>query len=142
MNVVIINDIIELIKSVFSSKKETTDNKKNGFDFLNHFYQHYWGQILSWWGCLKPWLKERILYFKEIVLLDAREDGGRELIEAIEYARPNSATIDDIDNGPVAVSVSKDNTIAQIDCHEAQVQQRDQYDAMQAENNGILRING
>lgn len=115
---------------------------RQAYNWLKNFLKKWWGRIVSWWSRLKTWLKECIQRFKEIVLLDAREDGGRELIEAIQEAQPNTVTIDDIDNGPVAVSVNYDNTIARVDSHEAQVQQLDQYDSMQAQNNGILRING
>lgn len=114
----------------------------NAWNWLKNFFKKWWGRIVSWWSRLKTWLKECIRQFKEIVLLDAREDGGRELIEAIQETQPNTVTIKDIDNGPVAVSVNYDNTIAKIDSHEADVQQLDQYDSMQARNNGILRING
>lgn len=115
---------------------------RQAYNWFKNFLKKLWGRIVSWWSRLKTWLKECIQRFKEIVLLDAREDGGRELIEAIQEAQPNTVTIDDIDNGPVAVSVNYDNTIARVDSHEAQVQQLDQYDSMQAQNNGILRING
>lgn len=115
---------------------------RQAYNWLKNFLKKCWGRIVSWWSRLKTWLKECIQRFKEIVLLDAREDGGRELIEAIQEAQPKTVTIDDIDNGPVAVSVNYDNTIARVDSHEAQVQQLDQYDSMQAQNNGILRING
>lgn len=115
---------------------------RNAWNWLNTFFKKWWGRIVSWWSKLKTWLKECIQRYKEIVLLDSREDGGRELIEAIQEAQPDTVTIDDIDNGPVAVSVNHDNTIAKIDSHDADVMQEDQYDSMQARNNGILRING
>ena len=115
---------------------------RNAWNWLNKFFKKWWGRIVSWWPRLRSWLQECIQRFKEIVMLDRREDGGRELIEAIEKAQPNTVSIDDIDNGPVAVSVNYDNTIAKIDSHEADVQQLDQYDAMQSKHNGILRING
>ena len=92
--------------------------------------------------CSLEWLKECIQRYKEIVLLDAREDGGRALIEAIQEAQPETVTIDEIDNGPVAVSIDYDNTIAKIDSHDADVMQEDTYDSMQAKYNGVLRITG
>lgn len=118
------------------------DWAKDKWNWLKRFLKKWWGRIVSWWSKLKVWLKECIQRYKEIVLLDAREDGGRSLIEAIESAQPNTITIDDIDNGPVAVSVNFDGSIDRIDSHEADVMQQDNYDAMQAQNNGILRING
>lgn len=115
---------------------------RNAWNWLNKFFKKWWGRIVSWWPRLKIWLQECIQRFKEIVILDRREDGGRELIEAIEAAQPNTVSIEDIENGPVAVSVNYDNTIAKIDSHEADVLQQDQYDTMQSKYNGILRING
>lgn len=115
-------------------------------NWLYNFLKHVWGRIVSWWSRLKEWLKACIQKYKEIVLLDSREDGGRELIEAIQEAQPTTTTIDDIDNlgeeGPVAVQVNYDGTIARIEDFEADVQQLDNYDKMQSQNNGILRING
>lgn len=115
---------------------------RNAWNWLKNFFKKWWGRIISWWSKLKVWLKECIQRYKEIVILDAREDGGREIIEAIREAQPNTVTLDEIDNGPVAVSINHDNTIAKIDSHDADVMQQDQYDSMQARNNGILRING
>ncbi len=115
---------------------------RNAWNWLKNFFKKWWGRIVSWWSKLKVWLKECIQRYKEIVILDAREAGGREIIEAIREAQPKTHTLDEIDNGPVAVSINHDNTIAKIDSHDADVMQQDQYDSMQARNNGILRING
>lgn len=112
------------------------------WNWLKNFVKNVWGRIVGWWSRLKIWVKDCIQRYKEIVLLDSKEDGGRELIEAIQEAQPNTVTIDDIDNGPVAVRVNADNTIDKVDSFEAQAQMSDQYDAMQQQNNGILRING
>lgn len=115
---------------------------RNAWNWLKNFFKKIWGRIRNWWSRLKTWLKDCIQRYKEIVLLDAREDGGRELIEAIQEAQPNTVTIDDIDNGPVAVSINYDNTIDKIDSHEAIVEEESQYESMQAQYNGVLRING
>ena len=115
---------------------------RNACDWLQNFVRKGWGRIISWWGKLRLWLKECIRLYKEIVLLDARQDGGRELVEAIQEQQPNTMTISNIDEGPVAISINGDNSIAKIDSHTADVMQEDQYDIMQAQNNGILRING
>lgn len=115
---------------------------RNAWNWLKNFFKKIWGRIKNWWSRLKTWLKDCIQRYKEIVLLDAREDGGQELIEAIQEAQPNTVTIDDIDNGPVAVSINYDNTIDKIDSHEAIVEEESQYESMQAQYNGVLRING
>ena len=115
---------------------------RNAWNWLKNFFRKWWGRIVSWWGRLRLWLKECIRQYKEIVLLDARLDGGRELVEAIQEQQPNTVKISDIDAGPVAISINDDNSIAKIDSHTADVMQQDQYDIMQAQNNGILRING
>lgn len=115
---------------------------RNAWNWLKNFFRKWWGRIISWWGKLRFWLKECIRLYKEIVLLDARQDGGRELVEAIQEQQPNTMTISDIDEGPVAISINGDNSIAKIDSHTADVMQEDQYDIMQVQNNGILRING
>jgi hypothetical protein len=115
---------------------------RSAWNWLKNFFKKWWGRIVSWWSKLRIWFKECIQRYKEIVLLDAREDGGRALIEAIQEAQPETVTIDDIDNGPVAVSINYDNTIAKIDSHDADVMQEDQYESMQAKHNGILRITG
>lgn len=115
---------------------------RDTYNWLKNYFKKWWGRIVGWWPKLKIWLKECIRLFKEIVLLDKREDGGRALIEAIEEAQPNTITIEDIDNGPVAISVNYDNTIAKIDSHDADVMQEDDYDSSVHKNNGILRITG
>lgn len=115
---------------------------RNAWNWLKNFFKHIWGRIKNWWSRLKTWLKECIKRYKEIVLLDAREDGGRELIEAIQEAQPNTVTIDEIDNGPVGVQIKDDGSIDKIDGFEAVVEDESQYERMQAQYNGILRING
>lgn len=112
------------------------------WNWLKNFVKLIWGRITNWWSKLKTWLKECIKNYREIVLLDAKEDGGRELIEAIEEAQPNTVTIDEIDNGPVGVRINHDNTIDKIDSFDAEVMEESQYESMQAQHNGILRING
>ncbi len=78
----------------------------------------------------------------EVVILDRRQQGGRELVDAIRQQQPNTVKIDDIDNGLVAVDINNDGTIGKMESLNAQTQQQDNYDRMAAANNGILRING
>lgn len=115
---------------------------RNAWNWLNKFFKKLWGRIINWWSKLRTWLKECIAKYKEIVVLDSREDGGRELIEAIRNAQPRTITIDEIDNGPVTISIDHNDNIDKVDSHEAEVMQEGQYEAKQAEFNGVLRIAG
>ena len=98
------------------------------------------GQMKSWWQFLKPYVKCALLLYREVVLLDPREEAGKELIEAITYYRKDVPSFELFTNGIIAVLVNKDNTVEKIEVLLASVEQKDQYDAMQAENNGIIRI--
>lgn len=100
------------------------------------------GLMKNWWQFLKPYVKCALLLYSEVVLLDPREEAGKELIEAITYYRKDVPSIGLYTNGIIAVLVNEDKTIGKIEVLFASVQQKDEYDAMQAENNGILRING
>lgn len=100
-----------------------------------------WGNIESWWIVMKQWLEDNIQRYTEIVILDARWDLGREMIQSLQEAKPKNILFSDIDNVILTVCVNNDNTIAKIACHTAVVKQRDQYDSMQSLNRGILRIN-
>lgn len=100
------------------------------------------GQMKSWWQFLKPYIKCALLLYSEVVLLDPREEAGKELIEAITYYRKDVPSFELYTNGIIAVLVNEDKTIGKIEVLLASVEQKDEYDAMQAENNGILRING
>lgn len=111
----------------------------DAWNWLKNFLKKWWGRITGWWSKLKIWLKDCIQRYQEIVLLDKREDGGRELIEAIRKAQPNTISIDEIDNGPVAICID-DGNIANVVSHDADVMQEDQYDYQIAKNNGLLRI--
>ena len=57
---------------------------RSAWNWLNKFFKKLWGRIINWWSKLSVWLKECIAKYKEIVILDSRENGGRELIEAIQ----------------------------------------------------------
>ena len=115
---------------------------RSAWNWLNKFFKKLWGRIINWWSKLSVWLKECIAKYKEIVILDSRENCGRELIEAIQKEQPNTITIDEIDNGPLTICVDHNNNIDKIDSHEAEVMQESNYELFQAKNNGILRIAG
>lgn len=100
------------------------------------------GQMKSWWQFLKPYVKCALLLFNEVVLLDPREEAGKELINAITKSHEDVPSFELFSNGIIAVFVNEDNTVGKIEVLLASVEQKDQYDSMQAENNGILRING
>lgn len=114
----------------------------NAYNWLKNFFKRLWGFIVGWWSKLKDFVKESLREFIEVVILDQREQGGAELVEAIRESQPNTVTIDDIDNGLVAVKVNQNGTIGKVESLQAETQQEDQYDRMAAQNNGILRING
>ena len=98
-----------------------------------------WGFIPSWWPKLKIFIEEWLQEDIEVVILDKREQGGRELIEALMDVYPTEFGKENI-HGLVTVGVAKNKTIARIAVIEAEVQQKDQYDSMSHQNNGILRI--
>lgn len=100
------------------------------------------GQMKSWWQFLKPYAQCALYIYKEVVLLDPRGEGGKELIDAICAARTEVPSFELFSNGIVVVLINQDNTVGKIEALLASVEHLDQYDQMQLENNGILRING
>lgn len=109
-------------------------------NWLKNFLKIVWGFIQSYWPKLKNLLKEWLREFIEVVVLDGRESGGREMIKALMDAKPSEISLEDI-YGLVTLGVTNNKSIAKVGDLEAEVQQQDQYDNMAHQNNGILRIN-
>ena len=110
------------------------------YNWLKNFLKIVWGFIQSYWPKLKNLLKEWLQEYVEVVVLDGREKGGREMIKALMDAKPSEISLEDI-YGLVALGVTSNKSIAKVGDLEAEVQQQDQYDSMARQNNGILRIN-
>lgn len=110
------------------------------YNWLKNFLKIVWGFIQSYWPKLKTLLMEWLQEYIEVVVLDGRETGGREMIKTLMKARPSEISMDDI-YGLVTLGITGNNTIAKVGDLEAEVQQQDQYDSMAHQNNGILRIN-
>lgn len=110
------------------------------YNWLKNFLKIVWGLIQSYWSKLKSLLKEWLQEFSEVIVLDGRLAGGREMLKALQEARPSEISLDDI-SGLVTLGITDNKTIAKVGNIEAEVQQQDQYDAMAQQNNGILRIN-
>lgn len=111
------------------------------YNWLKNFFRIVWGYIKSLWPKLKAVVKEWLKEFKEVIILDGRETGGREMLEALRNARPTDISIDDV-LGLVTLVVDGNNNIAKVNDLEAEIQEQDQYDTMAQQSNGILRING
>lgn len=111
------------------------------YNWLKNFFRIVWGYIKSLWPKLKAVVKEWLKEFKEVIILDGRETGGREMLEALRNARPIDISIDDV-LGLVTLVVDGNNNIAKVNDLEAEIQEQDQYDTMAQQSNGILRING
>ena len=110
------------------------------YNWIKNFLKYVWGFIQSYWPKLKSLLKEWLEEYIEVVVLDGREIGGREMIKTLTEARPSEISLEDI-YGLVTLGVTSSNSIAKVGDLEAEVQQQDQYDSMAHQNNGILRIN-
>lgn len=110
------------------------------YNWLKNFLKIVWGFIQSYWPKLKNLLKEWLQEYIEVVVLDGRETGGREMIKALMDAKPSEISLEDI-YGLVTLGVTSNKSIAKVGDLEAEVQQQDQYDAMAHKNNGIVRIN-
>lgn len=114
---------------------------KVAYNWIKNFLKFIWGLIQSYWPKLKSLLKEWLLEYVEVIILDGREKGGREMLEILTKLRPTDVKIDDIYD-VVTLGLKTNNSIAKVGNIEAQTQQQDQYDSMSHQNNGILRING
>ena len=110
-------------------------------NWIKNFLRIIWGFIQSYWPKLKSLLKEWLKEYSEVIILDGRESGGRELLKTLINSRPSEISIADI-YGLVTLGITSNNSIAKVGDLEAEVAQQDQYDAMAHQNNGILRING
>ena len=110
------------------------------YNWIKNFLKIVWGFIQSYWPKLKSLLKEWLEEYIEVVVLDGREIGGREMIKTLTEARPSEISLEDI-YGLVTLGVTSSNSIAKVGDLEPEVQQQDQYDSMAHQNNGILRIN-
>ena len=114
---------------------------KEAYNWLKNFIKLVWGVIVSYWPKIKQLVKEWLDECEEVVVLDGRLKGGKELIEALRNNRPSEVTDSDI-NGLVAIGIKPDGKISKVGDMEAEVQQLDQYDEMSQKHNGILRIQG
>ena len=102
----------------------------DAWNWLNRFFKRFWGFILGWLSKLKSFVKESLEEFKEVVILDRRQDGGEEFVKALREAQPNVLTLDDIENlntGLVAVGINETH-------------QEDSFDISSQKHNGIWRI--
>lgn len=112
---------------------------KVAYNWLKHFFKIVWGVIQSYWPKIKAFIKEWLVEYFEVIILDGRESGGNEMIEALTTTCP--IEIDDI-YGLVTLGITADKSIAKVTDLEAETQYQDQYDTMSHGSNGILRING
>lgn len=124
------NNLIQLIKQW----------AQVAYNWLKNFLKIVWGFIQSYWPKLKNLLKEWLQEYTEVIVLDGRESGGREMIKALMDAKPSEISLEDI-YGLVTLGVTNNKSIAKVGDLEAEVQQQDQYDSMAHQNKGILRIN-
>lgn len=109
-------------------------------NWLKRFFKYVWGLIKSYWPYMKKFLKELLVSFVEIIILDGRQSGGSEMIDALRESRPDEI-LEDI-HGMVSIAVNDDGSIGRVSDIDAQANEEDQYDLMAQRNNGIIRING
>ena len=115
----------------------------DAWNWLNRFFKRFWGFIVGWWSKLKSFVKESLEEFKEVVILDRRQDGGEEFVKALREAQPNVLTLDDIENlntGLVAVGINENNKVGKVESLQAETQQEDGFDISSQKHNGIVRI--
>jgi hypothetical protein len=117
---------------------------RNAWNWLNNFFKRLWGWITSWWNKLRSFIVDALKEFIEVVILDRRQQGGRELWELIQKEQPKTTTLAEIDNmeSKISLKINGDGSIAKVENLDAHAQERDQYDTVAEENNGIIRING
>ena len=117
---------------------------RNAWNWLNNFFKRLWGWITSWWNKLRSFIVDALKEFIEVVILDRRQQGGRELWELIKKEQPKTTTLAEIDNmeSKISLKINGDGSIAKVENLDAHAQERDQYDTVAEENNGIIRING
>lgn len=115
----------------------------NHFDWIHCCCFRKFGEINSWWDYLKPYLEQSLQRYQEIVLLNSKEEGGKELIGLLRKELENDRfDIDDIlDTDIVAVFINENN-VSKIEILEAKPEKESQVEVMLKEYNGILRING
>ena len=125
--------------SIFSMEETNRSDWSHSCHFRN------FGEINSWWDYLKPYLEQSLQRYQEIVLLNSKEEGGKELIGLLrkELELENDRfDIDDIlDTDIVAVFINENN-VSKIEILEAKPEKEYQVEVMLKEYNGILRING
>lgn len=114
------------------------------WNWLNQFLRRFFAFIKSWWAKLKQFVSEFLREFNEVVILDQRQKGGRELVEAIRKAQPETVTMDDIESmDKLAVCIDDDGEIGKVEQYHADnVESSDGFDVAVQKNDGILRING
>lgn len=120
---------------------------KNAWNWLNRFFKRLWGWIQGWWSKLKSFILDALKEFMEVVILDRRQKGGKELWELIQKEQPNTNTLADIDkidnpDSKISLSFNSDGSLGKVENLDAHSSVSDQYDVAAEKNNGILRING
>ncbi len=107
--------------------------------FLKRLFKIFWGIIRGWWSKLRSYVKEALERFREVIVIDKRQEGGCELLELIEEKQPDIVSVDDID-GMVAVKINHDGSVGRVENLEAMNQAEDQFDSISEDKDGIIRI--
>ncbi len=126
----IFSSLINLVKT-WASK---------AINWLYNFIKKHWGKILGWWLKFKEFIQD--LFDEEddeeVVLLDPREEGGKEIVDAIRKMNPNVDPLDKFED-KYALGI-KNGHIHQTHKRSAQAMQQDAFDNAAAQNNGVIRI--
>ena len=124
--------------SIFSMEETNRSDWSHSCHFRN------FGEINSWWECLKPYLEQLLPKYTEIVLLNSKEEGGKELIELLhKELKNNHFEINEIlDTNIVAVFIDINRCVSKIEILEAKIKVESQLETLLKEYNGNLRING
>ena len=108
--------------------------------WLKRLFKIFWGIIKGWWSKLKGYVKDALSEgYREVVVIDQRQDGGYELMQLIEEKCPNVVSVDAID-GLVSVKVNQDGSVAKVEDLEADAQSEDQFDSISEDKDGVIRI--
>lgn len=104
------------------------------------------GEIDDLWGYFKNYLSSefKLGVYKEIVLLDPKESGGRDLIETFyKTSQDFQSKINNItDSYILVVFIDNKDCVAKSEIIEAKPETSSQLETILKEYNGILRIIG
>lgn len=108
------------------------------------------GSLDYWWPFLRVYVRCALRVCKEVILLDPREEGGLEMVQSLMKVIPSLKEIQLCGPKNVTVAVLVEEgakaglpfPIKKVEVIIAEIDQYDNYDRMQKQNNGILRING